>query len=314
MRGIASEISAVITARRKLLPEVQADVAAWRRAGEAVAALDLALMELCDYSATLREIVELLGRHRVSGVRPAITTVIEQLQRVEVRVSRNTLNIGVGGSVQAGKSTLLQSICGLDDTWLPTGSGIPVTAVRSLIYHTPGRRRAIVELHTFATFRSTHQQPRHAELGLTPAPRDVTQFRTWRYPKPDGSDVKSRPTRVLTELREMQESLPYYEGLLDRHGRILELSGDELDRLRHYVAYPTNDERTAGASKCRYLAVRDTRIECAFPRDGMDALGACDLPGLGEIAVAADRHHVAGLQYEVDFVLVVKRATEGQCR
>jgi hypothetical protein len=58
----------------------------------------------------------------------------------------------------------------------------------------------------------------------------------------------------------------------------------------------------------RYLAVRDLRIECRFPHNRVEQLSVVDLPGLGEVAVGADAHHVEGLQNEVDVVLLVKRA------
>lgn len=312
MSGIASEVDAVIAARRKLLPEVQAEITSWRRADEAVVALDQALAELCDYKATPNEIVEPLSRLRVSDVRLAITTVIEQLQRVEARVSRNTVNIAVSGGARVGKTTLLQSISGLDDAQLPTGSGIPVTAVRSRVYHTPGRRRAMLELHTFDTFRAAHLQPRHAELGLTATPTDLAEYRAWKYPLP-GERPDFTPTQVkyLTDLREMQATLPSYEGLLDRGSHALELTGDELDGLRAYVAYPSHDEKKAKSQVHRYLAVRDIRVECAFPHGDMGSVGIADLPGTGEIRVDGERHHVEGLRHEVDVALVVKRAVAG---
>jgi hypothetical protein len=54
--------------------------------------------------------------------------------------------------------------------------------------------------------------------------------------------------------------------------------------------------------------VRDLRIECRFPHNRVEQLSVVDLPGLGEVAVGADAHHVEGLQNEVDVVLLVKRA------
>ncbi len=312
MNDIASKVAAVIAARRNRLPQIQAEIQQWRRADEAVVALDRALVELCGYAKTPPEIVDQLGQLRVRDVRPAITTTLEQLARVESRVGRTTLNLGVSGSARVGKSTLLQSISGLDDAQLPTGSGIPVTAVRSRIYHVPGRRRAVLELHTFDTFRNAHLQPRHAKVGLDEAPAELAEFRAWQYPKA-GELADSEPLRdtFLSDLRDIHDALWSYEDLLNRNGRSLELTGDELDRLREYVAYPTVDERKTGNPARRYLAVRDARIECAFSHVDVGAVGILDLPGLGDLAIDAERHHVAGLQHDVDLVVLVKRAEEG---
>lgn len=312
MSDIASKIAAVIAARRDRLPQIQAEIEQWRRADEAVVALDRALVELCGYAKTPFELVDHLGRLRVRDVRPAITTTIEQLQRVESRVGRNTLNVGVSGSARVGKSTLLQSISGLSDAQLPSGSGIPVTAVRSLIYHVPGRRRAVLELHTFDTFRSVHLQPRHSKIGLNAAPADLVEFRDWRYPQAgELTHSESEHDTLRNDLRAMQDALWSYEELLDRNGRSLELAGDDLDRLREYVAYPTVNEKKAGKPARRYLAVREARIECAFPHVDMGAVGILDLPGLGDMTIDAELHHVAGLQHDVDVVVLVKRAKEG---
>ena len=57
--------------------------------------------------------------------------------------------------------------------------------------------------------------------------------------------------------------------------------------------------------------MRDVLIECPFPKTDVENLTIIDLPGLGELDAKAERHHVAGLQQEVDLVLLVKRPMEG---
>ncbi|HVH23764.1 MAG TPA: hypothetical protein VNA11_15040 [Pseudonocardia sp.] len=102
----------------------------------------------------------------------------------------------------------------------------------------------------------------------------------------------------------MQAALPSYRP--DLVGGEREIS---LDQLRPFVAYPSNDELGGPEPVSRrYLAVRDLRIECAFPHAKVEQLAVVDLPGLGEVAVGAEAHHVDGLQNEVDVVLLVKRA------
>ncbi|WP_073250856.1 hypothetical protein [Cryptosporangium aurantiacum] len=309
MAEIAEKINAVLTARRARLPRIRSEIDRWRRADENVVALDRALNDLCSYPATPPEVVESLLHLRVAEVRPAITGVIERLQQVEARISRDTVNIGVGGQARVGKSTLLQSMSGLCDEHLPTGSGIPVTAVRSRIFHSPGQRRAILDLHTFHSFRTAVLAPYHGQAGLAGAPADLEQFRTWRYPAA-GETEDAQHQALIVELREMQEGLWSYADLLER-GRPIELTGDEFDGLRDYVAFPTIEQMRHGPVARRYLAVRDIRIECAFPYDEVTTLGLLDMPGLGEIAEERSRHHVVGLRDDVDVVLLVKRAQEG---
>ena len=150
--------------------------------------------------------------------------------------------------------------------------------------------------------------PHHAQLGLPGLPTSAKEFAAWDYPtagraRRAASDKPSYAT-LLKRLRDMQAALPSYQP--DLVGGEREIS---LDELRPYVAYPTNDELGGpGPVSRRYLAVRDLRIECAFPHAKVEQLAVVDLPGLGEVAVGAEAHHVDGLQNEVDVVLLVKRA------
>lgn len=98
----------------------------------------------------------------------------------------------------------------------------------------------------------------------------------------------------------MQESLDLYLPFLS--GRPKEIA---LLELRRFVAYPSNDEVKAGTPARLHLAVREVEIECAFPGVSVQALGLIDLPGTGENVAAGEDRHVAGLEDEVDVVLLV---------
>ena len=69
-----------------------------------------------------------------------------------------------------GKSTLLQTIAGLTDEQIPTGEGIPVTAVRCRLRHSTTHKRATLTLHSFESFRDEILRPYHQELGLVSYP------------------------------------------------------------------------------------------------------------------------------------------------
>ncbi|MGI5404407.1 hypothetical protein ACQEVG_34140 [Streptomyces sp. CA-135486] len=235
-----------------------------------------------------------------------IAELLELYGAMAARFARDTVNIGVSGRARVGKSTLLQSISGLTDTQIPTGSGLPVTAVRSRIHHTRGVEQAVLRLHTPASFLDEVVRAYHAEIGIAGMPVTLSEFQRWHYGEPQ-KDWPHHRVSVLRRLREMQDALWSFE---------TELSGGErvvsLDELRPYVAYPTNEQVESGAKCPRpYLAVRDVRIECGFPHGEVGRLGIVDLPGLGENAVDAERHHLAGLRHEVDLILLVKRPVEG---
>ena len=327
-----ARIAAILADRRRLLPDVRAESARWQAVDEQLAALAVAVEALRTHSTTPAELREALVLP-FAQAREGAGEAVRLLRVLEARLARDTVNIGVSGQARVGKSTLLQSVSGLGDDQIPTGEALPVTAVRSRIFHAPDLRRATLRLHSFDTFVTDVLAPYHAELDIAGLPGTPEEFRHWRYPKPSqppGSPASAeyrrrgeglrltaapddapadRPSWVtmLNRLRAMQQSFPTYEHDLTGGERVL-----PLEELRPWVAYPTNaEEQQPGVVARRYLAVRDVRIDCPFPHAQVRHLGIVDLPGLGEFAARADEHHVGGLQNEVDVVLLVKRPVEG---
>ncbi len=307
---VAQRIAAVLDARRRQLPTVERQIELWSELDERLAAVDGAVDELSSHPSTaaLQENVRI---YRQAELRKGVARSLDALRVLLARLSRPTVNVGVSGQARVGKSTLLQTIAGLSDEQVPTGEGIPVTAVRSRIFHSTVHERATLSLHTFETFREEVLAPYHRALGIGPAPHSLESFRRFAYPAPggdaktDGPDKHSLVT-LAARLRDMQRSLPSYEKDLAGGERVVPLA-----ELRQYVAYPSKEEEDAADVSRRYLAVRDVRIECRFPRVEVEDLALIDLPGLGELAAGAERHHVDGLQNEVDVVLLVKRPVEG---
>ena len=308
----AARIARILADRRRLLPGVRAEVERWRRVDERLAELAAAVESLRTHATTPAELRDALALP-FAQAREGAAEALALLRVLEARLGRDTVNIGVSGQARVGKSTLLQSVSGLDDDQIPTGQALPVTAVRSRIFHAPELRRATLRLHTFDTFVTEVVAPYHAELDIAGLPATPEEFRGWVYPKPDDAPAdKPSWVTMLNRLRAMQASFPTY-----RH----DLTGGErvvpLEELRPWVAYPTNAQEQAGQKighgvvARRYLAVRDVRIDCPFPHAQVRHLGIVDLPGLGEFAARADQHHVGGLQNEVDVVLMVKRPVEG---
>ena len=327
-----ARIAAILADRRRLLPDVRAESARWQAVDEQLAALAVAVEALRTHSTTPAELREALVLP-FAQAREGAGEAVRLLRVLEARLARDTVNIGVSGQARVGKSTLLQSVSGLGDDQIPTGQALPVTAVRSRIFHAPDLRRATLRLHSFDTFvtRRGRALPRRAghrgpaghpggvpalalpQAGAKPCTRldgfataRLAGFAEARAPR---RARRARPSWVtmLNRLRAMQQSFPTYEHDLTGGERVL-----PLEELRPWVAYPTNaEEQQPGLVARRYLAVRDVRIDCPFPHAQVRHLGIVDLPGLGEFAARADEHHVGGLQNEVDVVLLVKRPVEG---
>ena len=337
--GAAAEarIARILDDRRRLLPGIRAETLRWRSVDEQLAGLATAVEALRAHPTTPADLRDALALP-FAEAREGAADAVRLLRVLEARFARDTVNIGVSGQARVGKSTLLQSVSGLGDDQVPTGQALPVTAVRSRIFHSPDLRRATLRLHTFDTFVTEVVAPYHAELDVAGLPSTPEEFRGWVYPKPSqppGSTASNgrggraeglpltaapqdvpadRPSWVtmLNRLRAMQASFPTYAHDLTGGERVV-----PLEELRPWVAYPTNAQEQAaqgigqGPVPRRYLAVRDVRIDCPFPHAQVRRLGIVDLPGLGEFAARADQHHVSGLQNEVDVVLLVKRPVEG---
>jgi hypothetical protein len=307
---VDKEIAEIIAARHRALPRIDGLVQRWEKVALDVDAMVAALGSVPAPLDHDPDILDLVSEARSEDLRKAIRSAITDLHAVQARLARETVNIGVSGQARVGKSTLLQSISGLGDDQIPAGSGLPVTAVRSRIYHSAKRRQAVLTMHTFESFAADVLRPYHDELGVPDVPADGEAFRRFRYPAEDELAKAKHATSlgIHKRLLEMQASFPSYEPLLTGEAKTVSLDG-----LRRFVAYPTADEfrDSSGSPPRPYLAVRDAAIYTPFPLTRVERLGITDLPGLGELAPGAEHHHVAGLRDAVDVVVLVKRPEEG---
>jgi hypothetical protein len=307
MTDIQARIDALLHDRRARLPAVMTELGRWGRVDGCLNQLTTALDQLRAHPKTPEDVRGSLTLPQASDLRRGAAELIEMYRVVQTRLERSTINVGVSGAARVGKSTLLQSITGLGEDQIPTGSGIPVTAVRSRIYHSPAFHRAVVRLHTVQSFLDEVVGPLHAKLGFAARATSLEEFRGWKYTEATAGEMEHR-----RRLEDMQRSLDSFAAHLTGGERVME----DLTQLRPWVAYPTNAElaaaEMAGSPVGRlYLAVRDIRIDVPFPHSVVDQLGIVDLPGLGEIDPDAEQRHVNGLRNEVDVVLIVKRPVQG---
>lgn len=303
--SVAARLGEIVDARRARLYAVQQDIDRW-------STLDRTLDELAEVQGSLRaksslpgELQEVLRTLDIAPMRLQVVQALDALRVAETRFARDTINVGVTGRMRVGKSTLLQSISGLGDEQLPTGSGEPVTATRIRVVHGPATR-ALVTFHNETSYLEEVVGPYFTQLGVASRPTRLEDFQRWT--DFGVSDVHS-DQELLKRLKKMQAAIPSYEADLrdPQRERVI-----EVDELRPYVAYPLGDDedRLGDAVRRNYLAVRDVRVETPFPHVAVDRLGVVDMVGLGEVAPQTQEHHVDGLRDTVDIVLLVKRAAE----
>ena len=291
---LVERVDSILAARRGLLPAVQREIDdAARRRGEVERLVSL-----------LRELKEIEkdqnALQRIDGALEDLERLLssfsgreETLNALSVRFGRDTVNIGVSGEARVGKSTTLQKFSGLTDTQIPTGKGLPVTAVRSEIFNSVDER-AEVTFRDQETFIAEYIRPlleivnKHLDVPL--AVDTMAGLRTSKFPETLGSNVDSVSTDSLSRLLDAQKSIDTYAPRLT--GGLKQVA---LDDLRSYVAYPSKEdldtEKATGTPSSRsYIAVESVKIFCHFPRLEGVKIGLVDLPGLRRNRRLGGRH------------------------
>lgn len=304
MGNIKETIAKIILSRKKKLPDVQAKIKQLENLDSEVFSLERILDEFGTVENIPDALKEQAKAFKLRSLRSLIAESVGSLKLVEKRFDRSTINIGVAGKAGAGKSTLLQTLAGLSEEQIPTGRGLPVTAVRSRIFHS-GQRRAIVRFHTEHSFCDEVLKPFYKNIGLDSFPESISAFADWNFPTTEELNPKetdARKTTLLDRLIRMQKALPSYRQDLGRGEAVFQLS-----ELKPLVSYPSEKEEDLPNCSRRYLGVKDVRIECPFPESQVESLGVFDLPGMGEIVPADTMRHAMTFQTEVDLVLLVVR-------
>lgn len=305
MSDLANKIDAVISERQSQLPLVRGYVDAIDKFDAALRTVESTLAEAVEDPAIGSEIRPLLEEFRTVSPLSKIEQMRQAMSVVRARFERGTINIGVSGQARVGKSTLLQRLSGLGDEQIPTGEGLPVTAVRSRIEHS-SQNIALVKFHDWTSFRREVLDPFYREIGLGTAPATPEAFQA--STPGDGiarESMKSRQLTMLEDLKAAHGGFGSYRSLL---------SGQEerkpLDQISAYVrkTYATDGQ----PANMLYLAVQKVRILCTFPANDVQRLVLVDLPGLGEISPDAEGRHLDGLQHDTDLVVMIKRPDSSQ--
>lgn len=298
----AAGIQALLDHRRNAASRLGLTIAWWETASALIDhAIERGRVALADRSLA-PELTEALRDARLEELSAYARHSLVGLLEVRHRLERPTINIGVSGRARVGKSSILQTLSGLSDQEIPTGSGLPVTAVRSRIFHTSGLPGATIAFHSEASFLEEVIAPYYEYLNLGAPPRSVRSFASASFSDTLNSRSESE-RQLLSRLEEMRVAGDSYSPLLRGDERRVALS-----ELRPFVAYP----KELGSHVPRpYLAVRNVRIDCPFPRDDVGDIGLLDLPGLGEVAEGTQRRHVKNVRDDVDVVLLLKRPVEG---
>ncbi|NER33725.1 MAG: hypothetical protein F6J93_06655 [Oscillatoria sp. SIO1A7] len=230
-----------------------------------------------------------------------IATELEALDKLGVRFSRDTLNIGVVGRARQGKSRLLQSLTGLTAAEIPDGSRQHCTGVRSTIRHTRGvETHAEVSFHTERSFLEEAIAPYYEKLRLGAKPRTIAEFASQPLPAlPDDLPGYAEPGAMYEHLSRYRENVEQYRHLLAAPSprRI------SKEQIREYVAQDTADGQRIFFN---YLAVAEVKIICTFPNAEVGRIALVDMPGLGDTGMGDEERLMKTLGQDIDAVLFVR--------
>lgn len=304
---VALRIEAVLAKRRSRLERLELLLADWDRLIEATTMVQAALTDLATHKQATGDVRALADEAARRSSAATLKGVRSRLATLASRFARPTVNIGVSGQARVGKSTLLQSISGLGEQQIPTGDNLPVTAVRSRIFHSTSKH-AFLKFHDWPSFQNLVLRPYFSRLGFGHPPNDPRSFARWQIPTDatvlTGEDPNVR-RGLVDGLKGIHASFAQYEADLTGQERTV-----SLEELRPFVSFPSAEDQRRGVPARRYLAIREARIACPFPTLAVQNLSLIDLPGLGDFTAEGEERHVSGLQDEVDLVLFVKNSAK----
>jgi hypothetical protein len=296
----AERITSIIEKRRPLVVQIE-------RVLENLKTLDEAAR---DFEVT-RDQISALADEEVRGmlrdvdfgtIRVRINDEVQALTRLKTRFSRNTLNIGVVGRARQGKSRMLQSLSGLSALEIPDGDGLHCTGVRSIITHNP-----IVEpygevwFHTERSFLDEVIAPYYGpELLNTIPPSTLQEFVANPLPPQPESPYRQ------TELSEKYNKLVAYKENLGKYRDLLSEPSPRripMQLVREYVAQRDLSGETLFYN---YIAVREVKIVCSFPKQDLGSIALVDMPGLGDTGIGDEQRLVKTLGEDVDVAVFVR--------
>lgn len=236
-----------------------------------------------------------------STIRLLIYPELAQLNKLKVRFSRDTINIGVVGRARQGKSRLLQSLTGLTSGEIPDGDRQHCTGVRSTIYHRENvETYGEVWFHTEESFLDEVINPYYDKLELGAKPITLTEFgRKVLPPLPSNLPGYAQPGA-------MYEHLGRYHLNLEKYRHLLQSSSPRRinkEEIREYVAQDTRDGERVFFN---YLAVKEVKIICNFPNSDVGQIALVDMPGLGDTGLGDEERLVKTLGQDVDAVLLIR--------
>lgn len=221
----------------------------------------------------------------------------QQLFKLKERFGKKNVSIGVLGLARQGKSTLLQSLSGLNAKIIPGGNGLHCTGATTLITNSESEIiDVIVKFHTRENFFNNMIRPYYTELEITPVPKNLAEFEVSVLP--EYTETNPSDAAKYKKLHELHNNLSKYNYLLT--GISKHISTEEI--AEYVTQYDTNRNPIF-----KYLAVEQVDVMCPFPGNNAGSITLIDMPGIGDVGNVDEAKKIAELVAKVDFLVFVRK-------
>ena len=223
-----------------------------------------------------------------------------KLEQMRDRFARDTINIGVVGNMRQGKSTLLQTLTGLDHRFLPTTSGGATTGVRSQIINRKGDTECKVVFYDEETFMQEVIKPYFDKLNLQNMPLSLHGLKEFKLEKYEESHHDHEEVTYYRRFKRYLDHISAYESLLTGESQSV-----KPDELWEYVSQRNPEDSNQESYK--YLAVKEVKIYTHLPSLKNEKISFVDTPGLGEITAGAQERLLKVLERDVDLMFMIRK-------
>ena len=333
MTAVNEQIQKIINKRSSTMEKIRPEQEKWiaysnkvdsvKRMAEALKdSCQKAIQNNSDPDGVLNPLIEALNttvNNAVVSMKSNVSNAKTELQKLQDRCDRKTINIAVAGVGRSGKSTALKSILNLnqeDNSIIPSGSGPAVTAGKSTIVcvNNKSEEHTEVKFHTVDSFldklinpfmdsiyqgtKKCYSLDDFINLDLAGYQKMLEEYKPEMNQGVNPENLVPLQTRKehcirLLDIQKNAKGLePYLNGLKQKVA---------LSETSKYVSYQRNGE----VEVC--YAVQEVTIYSQFPNNDIESLKLTDLPGLGTCSESERKCFLDGFNYSVDLALIIRR-------